>query len=60
MPHNVKMILGCVLSLLLIFIFPLLGFGAGIKLFLVIVAVFACHYYMLGGSHDHDEDKKDE
>lgn len=59
MKHTIKMILGCVLPILLIFIFPIFGFGDGIKLFLVIVAMFACHYYMLRSAHrDHDKNKE--
>lgn len=52
MSRNLKMLLGCLLPLLVIFLLPLFGLGQGLGLFLFIVLMFACHLLMMG-SHDH-------
>jgi len=49
MSHSVKMIIGCVLPLLLIFVLPLFGISGGVGLFLFIVLMFGCHLLMMGG-----------
>ena len=58
--HNIRMIIGCVLPLLLIFILPLFGVGSGVTLFIFIILMFGCHLLMMGGhgKHEHiDHDK---
>lgn len=55
MKHTVMHLLGCLLPLLVIFLLPLFGLGEGAGLFLVIVLMFACHLFMMGGhGHKHD------
>lgn len=56
--HIIRMIIGCILPLLLIFLVPLLGFGAGGYLFIFILAMFACHLLMPmhHGKHRHEQD----
>jgi len=56
MSHALKMILGCTLPLLLLFLLPLLGIGEGITLFIAILLMFACHLFMTHG-HDHGQDR---
>lgn len=52
MKHALRMILGCTLPLLLLFLLPLLGIGEGVTLFIAILLMFACHLFMTHG-HDH-------
>jgi hypothetical protein len=49
MSHALKMVIGCVLPLLLIFLLPLFGVSEGISLFVFIVLMFGCHLVMMGG-----------
>lgn len=60
MNHTLRMLLGCLLPFLVIFLLPLFGLGDGLSLFLFIVLMFACHLFMMRGhGHDHsDEDEK--
>jgi hypothetical protein len=51
MSHSLKMLLGCLLPLLLIFVLPLLGVGEGVTLFVFILLMFACHLFMMRGHH---------
>lgn len=66
MSHTVKMILGCVLPFLLIFLLPLVGAGEGTTLLVFTVLMFACHLFMIGGHgghgghHDHPGGKTEE
>lgn len=57
MSHTVRMLIGCILPLLLIFVLPLLGVGEGVTLFIFIVLMFACHLLMMGGHHGRAHDK---
>lgn len=52
MSHALKMLLGCLVPLLLIFVLPLLGFGQGFSLFVFIILMFGCHLFMMGGHHE--------
>ena len=56
MSHTLKMLLGCLLPLMLIFLLPLLGLGEGITLFVALVLMFACHLLMLRGHHEGHSD----
>ena len=54
MNHTLRMLLGCVLPLVLLFLLPLFGLGEGVTLFVAVVLMFACHLLMIGGhSHSH-------
>ena len=53
--HDLRMILGCTLPLLLVFLVPLLGLSGNVGTFLFVVLMFACHLLMMrghGGSGD--------
>lgn len=52
MSHTLRMLLGCLLPLGLIFVLPLFGVGSGVTLLVFVVLMFACHLMMLGG-HGH-------
>lgn len=60
MNHTIRMLIGCLLPLALIFLLPLFGVGSGLTLLLFIVLMFACHL-MMGGhghsAHNHQETK---
>jgi hypothetical protein len=51
MRHEWKMVVGCVLPLLLVFVLPLFGFGEGTALVVFLVLMFGCHQFMMGGHH---------
>jgi hypothetical protein len=56
MNHALKMIIGCVLPLLVIFVLPLFGISEGLSLFMFIVLMFACHLMMMRGHEgEHEE-----
>ena len=54
--HNIWMIIGCVLPLLLIFFLPLFGAGGGELLFIFLVLCFGVHLLMMGGHKNHGND----
>ena len=63
MKHNLMMIIGCVLPLLLIFILPLFGVRGDVGIFGFIVLMFLCHLFMMremredkGGGHGRHSD----
>ncbi|QEG35801.1 hypothetical protein [Bythopirellula goksoeyrii] len=51
MNHTMRMLLGCIIPLLLLFLLPLFGLGEGVSLYVAIVLMFACHLFMVGGDH---------
>lgn len=59
--HAVRMLLGCLLPLLLVFVLPLLGITSGVTLFIVIILMFGCHLLIMGGHahHGHTEYEKE-
>ena len=56
MNHSLRMLAGCVLPLLLIFLLPLFGVGEGITLFIFMILMFACHLFMMKGHEHHGID----
>lgn len=50
--HALWMLIGCIAPLLLIFFAPAIGLGENASLFIFIIAMFACHFFMMG-MHDH-------
>lgn len=65
MNHSLRMLLGCLLPLGLIFVLPLFGVGSGVTLLVFVVLMFGCHLMMLGGhrhgGHDgHDQQDTEE
>ena len=45
--HALWMLIGCVLPILLIFLFPLFGIGGKWPLFIFIILMFGCHLSMI-------------
>lgn len=55
MSHALKMLIGCIIPILLIFLLPKFGVDQGVTLFIFIVLMFGCHLLMMGG-HGHGGD----
>ena len=51
MSHTLRMVIGCVLPLIFIFVLPVFGVDRGWALFIVIVFIFVCHLLMIS-EHD--------
>lgn len=51
MSHTLKMLAGCLLPLLLIFVLPLFGVDEGVSIWLFVILMFACHLFMVRGHH---------
>ncbi|MAM70665.1 MAG: hypothetical protein CMP91_05920 [Gammaproteobacteria bacterium] len=56
--HSLKMLIGCLVPLALIFILPVFGVGQGVTLFIFIILMFGCHLMMMSG-HGHNEDNEE-
>ena len=60
--HNLWMVLGCTLPLLLVFVLPLLGISGNAGTFVFILLMFACHLLAMrghGGTHRDAEDRRE-
>jgi hypothetical protein len=57
MNHSLRMLLGCLLPLGLIFVLPLFGVGSGVTLLVFVVLMFGCHLMMLGPGSGHGHGK---
>ncbi len=58
--HIIRMIIGCTVPLLLIFLASALGLGSGASLFIFILTMFACHLLMpmhYDGGHHHGQNQ---
>jgi hypothetical protein len=51
MKHALKMLGGCILPFLLIFILPALGVSNGVTVVIFIVLMLGCHLFMGHGCH---------
>lgn len=53
--HNILMLIGCILPLILIFLLPVFGISGNFFLLLFIVLMLVCHLMMPMhlGKHDH-------
>ncbi len=58
--HGLWMLLGCLLPLLLIFLFPLLGIRGNWQFLIFILLMFACHLGMSGRHHAENHCEKGE
>ncbi len=56
--HGWWMIVCCLGPLLLIFLAPILGLSGDNSIFFVILAMFACHFMMMGSGHRQGDDKE--
>lgn len=52
MSHTIRMLIGCLLPLALIFVLPFFGVDSGVTLLVFIALMFMCHLMMMGG-HGH-------
>ena len=59
MNHHLRMLIGCLLPLLLIFVLPLFGVGQGTSLFVFMILMFGCHLMMMSGHGKHEHTKSD-
>jgi len=57
--HGLWMMIGCILPLLLIFLLPVFGVKSNVSFLIFVVAMFACHFLMMGGHGGHDHQDKD-
>lgn len=59
--HSIRMLIGCLVPLALIFILPLFGVGEGVILFVFIILMLGCHLMMMGehGKHGHGDDNEE-
>jgi len=57
--HALWMAIGCILPLLLIFVWPVIGISGGLFLFIFIILMLGCHLLMMG-SHRRKHSKHDE
>lgn len=57
--HSVRMLIGCLVPLALIFVLPLFGVGEGVTLFVFIILMLGCHLMMLGGHGKHEHHNGD-
>jgi len=51
MSHTLKMLVGCLAPLLLIFALPLFGVDEAVSIWLFVILMFACHLFMMRGHH---------
>ena len=58
MSHSLKMLVGCLVPLLLVFLLPVLGVDGDASFLVFLVLMFACHLFMMGG-HPHDHGHSD-
>lgn len=60
--HALWMAIGCILPLLLIFVWPVIGISGGLFLFIFIILMLGCHLLMMGGHRrkhsKHDEERE--
>ncbi len=52
MSHSLKMLVGCLVPLLLVFVLPVLGVDGDASFLVFLVLMFACHLLMMRG-HGH-------
>jgi len=52
MSHTLKMLIGCVLPFLLVFLLPAFGVSDSVTFFIFFLLMFGCHLLMIGG-HKH-------
>lgn len=55
MSHAWKMLIGCLLAFVVLFLLPVFGVGEGTALFVFVAAMFLCHAMMMFG-HKHGDD----
>ncbi len=56
--HALWMLIGCILSIFLIFLLPAFGVNDNVSLIVFIALMFACHFFMLGHHHHGGNDNE--
>ena len=56
MSHTLKMLIGCLAPLLLIFALPLFGVSETVSVWLFVIFMFGCHLLMMRGGHGSRDD----
>lgn len=56
MSHTLKMLIGCLAPLLLIFTLPMFGVSGSVSVWLFLILMFGCHLLMMRGSHGSHDD----
>jgi hypothetical protein len=56
MSHTLKMLIGCLAPLLLIFALPLFGVSGSVSVWLFLILMFGCHLLMMRGGHGSHDD----
>ena len=56
--HALRMLIGCVVPILLIFLLPALGVSNNVTFVVFILLMFACHFFMLGHHHGGNDDEQ--
>ncbi|MBI1355745.1 MAG: hypothetical protein GC160_15505 [Acidobacteria bacterium] len=56
MSHTLKMLIGCLAPLLLIFALPLFGVSETVSVWLFVILMFGCHLLMMRGGHGSHDD----
>jgi len=53
--HTLRMVIGCILPLLLIFVLPYFDVSNQVTIVVFLVLMFACHLFMPHGHGDHQK-----
>lgn len=61
MSHTLRMLIGCLLPILAVFLLPLFGISEGAGIWVFLILMFACHLMMMrGGHHGHGRNEKNQ
>ena len=61
MSHTLRMLIGCLLPILAVFLLPLFGVSEGAGIWVFLILMFACHLMMMrGGHHGHGRNEKNQ
>lgn len=60
MSHTLRMILGCLVPLIIIFLLPRLGITEGASLMVFVILMFVCHLFMMGAHKGDHQDRETE
>ncbi|MEO8043873.1 MAG: hypothetical protein ABI674_03120 [Spartobacteria bacterium] len=58
MKDALKMVGGCVLAFLAVFLLPALGASNGVTLTIFVVLMIGCHFFMGHGGHRKEDDEQ--
>lgn len=59
MSHTIRMLIACLVPIVLIFLWPILGLDDGIGFTIFLIVIIAAHGWMCGSHHaEHGDDHK--